>query len=119
MANKTVKYEMYINTPSMSGIFIPISKKEFQRQVNYYEKLIADNHEEYKKEIEELKEEHPNYWMYTDIEGCLSNMEVTTEMYEKYIVRQYAFCDNGTALLFRELTCKEGYHWKSRKESIF
>lgn len=112
MANKTTKYEMYVNTGNTSGLVIPISRREFRRQIMYYEKMISKNHEEYKKEIEELKEDNPNYWMYSYIEGCLDDISIETEDFEKYTIKSYAVFDRGTAIVFRELACKEGYHWK-------
>ena len=82
--SKTVRYDMYINTIDTSGLAIPLSKKEFQRQIKYYTGEIAKIHEEYKKEIEELKEENPKYWRYSDIEGCIDDMQIEKTDHEKY-----------------------------------
>ncbi len=109
---KAVKYEMYINTMETSGMIIPLSKKEFNRQIKYYKDAIAKNHRDYKEDIEEIKDRYPSNWRYDDIEHCLNDIDIQTEEYEKYIETVYAIHDNGTAIVFRERACKPGYHWR-------
>ena len=109
---KVVKYEMFINTMETSGEIIPLSKKEFLRQIKYYKEVIAKNHNDFKEEIEELKERHPSDWEYSEIEHCLDDIDIYTKEYEKHTETVYAIHDNGTVIIFKEKTCKPGYHWK-------
>ncbi len=109
---KTVKYDMYINTMETSGEAIPLSKKEFLRQLKYYKDVIAKNHDDYNEEIEELKKRHPSDWRYSEIEHCLDDINMQTEDHEKYTETTYAIHDDGTIIVFRERVCKPGYHWK-------
>lgn len=109
---KTVQYDMWISTMDTSGIAIPISKKEFKRQINHYKKEIADSHEAYRDEIEELKTRNPKYWQYSDIEHCLDDMRIRTEEHKTYIETIYSVHNDGAEVAFRERVCKPGYCFK-------
>lgn len=109
---KTAKYEMYINTMETLGEAIPLSKKEFQRQIKYYKDVIAENHARFKEVIEKLKVRYPANWQYDDIEHCLDDIAVHTEDHERYTETIYAVHDDGAAIVFREKVCKPGYYWK-------
>ncbi len=109
---KTVKYDMYVNTMNTFGEAIPISKKEFQRQLKYYKEVIAENHESHKEKIEELKKRYPRNWNYSEIEYCLDDIHVRSKEYDTYTETTYVVCDDVTYIVFRERTCKPGYHWK-------
>lgn len=104
---KTVKYEMYINTPEMSGNLIPISKKVFDATIENYKKQVEESN---RYDLERFRDENPDgneeYIDYT------VDMMVKTTEYEKYTETLYAFHDNGTALCLRKSECKDGYHWK-------
>ncbi len=112
---KTSKYIMYINTVNTSGAAIPISKKEFQRQIKHYKKEIAGNHACYKDEIDKLKSSMRN-WRYSDIEDCLDDIRITTEEDDKYTKTTYSVRDSGATIIFCEIVCKPGYCFNTKKE---
>ena len=87
---KMSKYDMYVNASYTRGLSIPISKKEFLRQIDYYKKdedIVSDSNDH-----------------------C--RMVVTSTERDEYIETLYAVIDDETTIVFRERTCKPGFCFK-------